>query len=349
MKKLIRSSMALAVILLMIGCESVEFRSAKMYVNENDLENAETFFLQALQTEPGNALVPYLLAKDVYVPQKRWAEMNKMFTKALEINPDAKLPQFYRVGDEVITTVGQAIEIQRQQEWSKIFNEGVEQLNRDETDKAIASFKLAIDVLPLDGKAYKALYSIYAKQGNQKKALNAIKDAPIDMDLLILKGDLAKADEDYSKAESLYLQALELSTDSKDSDKLYLRLFEVKFLMDDYPAAQDYADKISDYNGDIAYNLGALYHRMAIEKYNTAVDAYNEMISASHVANENFDHIIELFLGSKDLFKKARGYFMDAISYDPDDNESRRLAKELKKKIKIIDKTFIQELESMKQ
>ncbi len=348
MKKITGYSIVFALILFMLGCESVEFRSAKMYVNENNMEKAEEFFLKALQTEPENALVPYLLAKDIYIPQSRWAEMNQMFNKAVEINPDAKLPQFYRVNDELITTVGQAIKIHRQQEWSKIFNAGVSELDNGETDKAIATFKLAVDVLPSDGKAYKALYSIYTRLGDKENALKAIENAPVDVDLLELMGDLAKADEDYARAESFYLKALDMATESVDSDQLFLRLFEIKFLQDDYPAAEDYAAKIKDYNGDIAFNLGALYHRMAIEKYNAAVDAYNEMIKMDKPDAAKVDQVINLFSGSKELFKKARMYFQDAISYDPDDNESRRLAKDLKKKIRIIDETFIQELESMK-
>jgi len=347
MKKITGYSIGFVLILFMLGCESVEFRSAKMYVNENNMEKAEEFFLKALQTEPENALVPYLLAKDIYIPQSRWAEMNQMFNKALEINPDAKLPQFYRVNDELISTVGQAIKIQRQQEWSKIFNAGVNQLDSGEMEKAIETFKLAVDVLPSDGKAYKALYSIYMKRGDKESALKAIENAPVDVDLLELKGDLAKADKDYDTAESFYLKALDIATESADSDQLYLRLFEIKFLQDDYPAAEEYAGKISDYNGDIAFNLGALYHRMAIEKYNEAVDAYNEMIKMEQPEPAKVDQVINLFSSSKGLFKKARGYFQDALSYNPDDNESRRLAKDLKKKIRIIDDTFIQELESM--
>ena len=59
------------VLLLILACNSPEFTSGKMYVNENNLEKAEEQFKLALQVEPNNALIPYRLAVDVYAPQKR--------------------------------------------------------------------------------------------------------------------------------------------------------------------------------------------------------------------------------------------------------------------------------------
>jgi tetratricopeptide (TPR) repeat protein len=156
-----------------------------MYVNEGDLNKAEEFFIKALETEPENALVPYLLAIDVYIPQMKWAKMNDMFNRSLEINPDAKLPQFYMVDDELIRTVSQAIAIKREQEWSKIFNAGVDHMNGGDQEKAIEYFTLAMKVLPDDGQAYKALYSLYLRQGKSEEAVGVLEKAPEDFDILL--------------------------------------------------------------------------------------------------------------------------------------------------------------------
>jgi len=52
----------LAVIALIIGCSSQEFTSAKLYVQQKNLPKAEEFVRHAMDREPTNPEVPYLLA-----------------------------------------------------------------------------------------------------------------------------------------------------------------------------------------------------------------------------------------------------------------------------------------------
>lgn len=56
----------LMIVALIIGCSSQEFTSAKLYVQQKNLPKAEEFFLLAMEREPMNPEVPYLLARDVY-------------------------------------------------------------------------------------------------------------------------------------------------------------------------------------------------------------------------------------------------------------------------------------------
>ena len=334
--------------LVMIACESVEFRSAKMYVNENNLEKAEEFYLKALNTEPENALIPYLLAKDVYAPQSRWAEMATMFEKALAINPKARLPEYYMVDDELILTIEQAIPIKREQEWSKIFNAGVDKMTRGDLEASIEDFELAKRVLPTDGNAYVALYTLYLNEKQMDKALASANDgfkvAPENVKLIEVQGDIAKRDENFPLAEKHYLKAMDLVKTSDEKDQLHLKLFELYFLMDDFERARDTVDQIEKYDGDIAYNVGALYHSMAIEKYKTALEAYNSMITDSDTSPARVSSVIDAFEAAKELYVEARAHFRDAYSWNPDDNESRELVKEIREKILTIDETFIDEI-----
>ena len=51
------------------SCQSPEVTSAKVYFQQNNLEAAEEQLLIALQKEPLNPEVPFLLATGVYIPR----------------------------------------------------------------------------------------------------------------------------------------------------------------------------------------------------------------------------------------------------------------------------------------
>ncbi|MEE9464560.1 MAG: hypothetical protein V3W14_03155, partial [Candidatus Neomarinimicrobiota bacterium] len=68
-KKYLGATVAAGIIILGgMACESQEFVSAKMYIQQGDRETAEKFFLEALEVpnEAQNARIPYLLALQVY-------------------------------------------------------------------------------------------------------------------------------------------------------------------------------------------------------------------------------------------------------------------------------------------
>ncbi|HDR04260.1 MAG TPA: tetratricopeptide repeat protein [Candidatus Marinimicrobia bacterium] len=68
--------MAIALIsaLILFNCSSMEYTSAKTYVQQNDLVKAEEFFLKAIDLEPENPEIPLRLARDVYIPLDKYQE-----------------------------------------------------------------------------------------------------------------------------------------------------------------------------------------------------------------------------------------------------------------------------------
>ena len=124
MRKIIGvATLGVLIALAGLACESQEFVSAKMYVQQGDLEAAEKFFLQALEVpaEATNALIPYLLAGQVYAQQKRYQEMNEMLDEALRRNPLQKYQ-----GHMIVELVENTRQVQWQQEYQRganLFNE----------------------------------------------------------------------------------------------------------------------------------------------------------------------------------------------------------------------------------
>jgi len=99
------------------ACESPEFKSAKVYLQLGQLDDAEEQLLKSMSNEADaeNALVPFYLANDIYAPQGRFQEMAQMFDEAerrLTIK-DQNID-----GEPLIDRIMQAREIA----WSRIYN-----------------------------------------------------------------------------------------------------------------------------------------------------------------------------------------------------------------------------------
>ncbi len=76
-----------------IGCASEELTSAKLYIQQEDWDNAETYLVKALAAEPENPEIPYMLGDYIYGRKKDWGKMNEMFEKALSLGADKTILQ----------------------------------------------------------------------------------------------------------------------------------------------------------------------------------------------------------------------------------------------------------------
>ena len=143
-------------LVLFIGCASEELTSAKLYIQQQDWDNAEIYLVKALAVEPENPEIPYLLGDLIYGKKKDWSKMNEMFDKALSLGGDKVILQ----GGTVSDYVKQA----KEQHWVTIYNKGVSSFNQfrksgDGEDSqylkdAIATFTIATEVDPSNGQAY---------------------------------------------------------------------------------------------------------------------------------------------------------------------------------------------------
>jgi len=91
---------------LLIGCASESLVSAKLYIQQEDWDNAEIYLVKALNIEPENPEVPYLLGNLIYGRRQEWGKMNEMFDRALNLGEDKIILQ----GGKVIDYVTQARE-----------------------------------------------------------------------------------------------------------------------------------------------------------------------------------------------------------------------------------------------
>lgn len=108
-------------LIFMIGCASEELTSAKLYIQQQDWDNAETYLVKALAVEPENPEIPYLLGDLIYGRNKEWDKMNAMFERALSLGGDKTILQGAKVSDYV----DQA----REKHWVIIYNKGISYFN----------------------------------------------------------------------------------------------------------------------------------------------------------------------------------------------------------------------------
>ena len=174
---LIRQILCGSLILLLFACSgggsSFEFNSAKTYARiDKDLKTAEEWGLKALEMEPNNALIAYFLAVEVYRPMKKQSKVAAMYIEALKRTENLILDRPFRMGDDYINNVHDAIKIEGQKE----YNQGVELFGKNKKSKAIAKFELSTKLVPGFIQPYISLSTIAMSDQEYDKALEYIND-----------------------------------------------------------------------------------------------------------------------------------------------------------------------------
>ena len=75
-------------LLTILGCDSTDMTSAKVYLQQKNYEKAEEMLLAATDKEPMNSEPSFLLATEIYSRTKNWDKVSEFLTKSASI--DAK-------------------------------------------------------------------------------------------------------------------------------------------------------------------------------------------------------------------------------------------------------------------
>ena len=171
--------LSIYIFILLTGCTStcMEYRSATTAArSEKNLKRAEEWGLKALEapecSPANNSLAPYFLATEVYLQQKNYVKMAEMLNIAEQRNPDQPLETPFKLGDTPVQTIGEGIEAFRDQEWTKIYNNAVELIQRKKVEDAKRQIETAILIHPKKGENYSTLTALFIQEGNMGKALS---------------------------------------------------------------------------------------------------------------------------------------------------------------------------------
>lgn len=335
-------------ILVSTGCESQEFVSAKMYVQQEDLESAEDFFLQALELEmeKNNAAIPFLLARDVYLKQRKYEQMNTMLEEALSRNPAQDLEGY---------SITQQVDDLRRREWSSVYQRAAKQYNalievtggasldeqqRETLLETKALFETAVLIWPEDPSAFTSLIFCYRQlrdaEGEAAAIASALDSNPEDGTVLLLAGELAWNHNEQEEALGFYERAHEARPEDIN---ILQRLTGAYLETGDRQAALETLEQTArraPKNPDVYYNLGSVYVNIGNDALDRGQALYREAVSMEEIPHGMLTQAEAEFKEAQLAYSEAI-YFMDnTLALNPEDTTAEQAITEIQNTKKIL-------------
>jgi tetratricopeptide (TPR) repeat protein len=298
--------------LVLYNCSSMEYTSAKTYVQQNDLEKAEEFFLKAIDLEPENPEIPLRLARDVYIAQDRYKDAKIYLEKSLKVSD---------VHKEEIMQLKEFL-------FGKAFNKGRDLYNSliGETDeakvlensaKALELFILASEFKPDDPTTYSIQTTLLLRfQKDTTAALAALDKGLVhgegNVTLLTQKAlileDLGYIDE----AEAVHQKAY--ASDPIAHARPMADFLLKKGKNDEAIAIYQSALEKDPTNEDLYFNLGLAYQ--GLEMWEKALEMFQNVMASSPDNMIVIQQIGDLYMQVKD-YGSAEFYYRMLTEKEP--------------------------------
>lgn len=312
-------SLLILALVAFFGCQSQELTSAKVYVQQRDYAKAEYNFLTAMDIEPENPEIPYLLAVEIYSNKNSglmdYAKAKKYLDLTLERDPNYMPDQ---------------IKLFREQLYGVTFNTAVghynsvirnESSNADEDlKKALDNFDLAAQLRPNDPKAAVQIARIHSelKKDNATAIIyldKAIARAPKSAELKGEKARILAKDDRVDEAIEMFDQALEANPESME---IGLRYAQFLYEHDMYEkSAEIYIQLIAvdPVNKDLYFNLGLTYLRL--NDIDAAKDQFETVIALDPEDTQAIAMVGQVYFDLKDYIS-AEMYFRQLLEIEPE-------------------------------
>jgi len=309
-------------LLTILGCDSTDMTSAKVYLQQKNYEKAEEMLLAAVDKEPMNSEPSYLLATEIYSRNKNWDKVAQYLAQSASI--DGKFAE--------------KINLAREKYWIDNFNAGAKNYNaliKGEAKDAealyettVKAFLDCITLSPEKPEAYSTLAQVYLfkeefEKGKEYMILSVEKN-PKDITSLVNLGLVYFREKEYDQALIFMKRALEVDPSNLNAIKQIAFVYDAKGEKE--TAAKAYLDaiKVDPTSTDLHYNLGVLYFQQ--EKWQAAAD---EFIKVAEIAPTEVDGLFNagLAFGRMKNFKEAEKYLELAYELTP---ESLDVVHELK-------------------
>jgi len=314
--KLSRNLMVWVVGLLLLsilGCDSTDMTSAKVYLQQKNYEKAEEMLIAASEKEPMNSEPAYLLATEIYSRNKQWDKVAENLDKSGKI--DAKFAD--------------KIKLAREKYWVDNFNFGAKGYNalikgeaKDEAElysATEAAFLNCILLNPEKPEAYSTLAQVYLfkeefEKGKEYMVLSVEKN-PEDITSLVNLGLVYFREKDYDNALIYMQRAMEVDPSNINAIKQIAFVYDAKGEKETAAEAYLNAIEMDSENTDLHYNLGVLYFQQ--EKWQDAADSF---IRVTELAPTEVDALFNagLAYGRMKNHEEAEQYLFAAYELTPD-------------------------------
>ena len=311
MKRNIFRLFGIAAVLFMVfvffaGCQNTAVTSAKVYMQQNNYDKAIEQCQIAIDQNPKDAEAYFVLGK-AYGAKGMYSEMKDAFDKSLSVS-DVRAFDINALKDRY---------------WREIFNSGVSSYRRDQLDKAIEKFRLAIKIIPDSTSAYKNLGITYSQMGEDSLAvetyLEAMEIAPQDLKLKTILGALYYKNAKYEKSiEVLKKVVEEADPNSKEyADAMISMAFSYDFLGESEKAKETYLSALKKVpnNKDIVFNLGRLNFMQ--KNYEDAIENFKKVLELDPEDFESYLNIGNAYL-QLEKFEESIPFYQKAVELKPD-------------------------------
>lgn len=318
--------------LVLWGCQPKEITSAKVYIQQNDWENATKQLELAVQNYPDNPEAHYLLGR-AYGLKGRYEDMNREFDASLKIAPK----------------FAKEIEFERNKYWIENYNRGVRLFNEEDFEGAVEAFKTAITVDPSRVESYRNLAVALVRQNNLEGAVEYFKKAleiePNSVETLNNLGTVYYQMERLEDAVQTFQKVLEIDPNNAQAISTLGLAYHLMGQTDEAIKAYEKALQTNPDNADLLFNYAALLLKKgeferAAEQFQAVLksnpDDYDAVVSVADAflqvaerftkeANKleteddkaNAEEITKLRNTAKEFYKKAIPYLEKATELRP--------------------------------
>tara|TARA_B110000444_G_C18836320_1_gene596175 strand:+ start:1294 stop:2406 length:1113 start_codon:yes stop_codon:yes gene_type:complete len=323
-----------------ISCNSQEYTTAKLALQQSEWEKAEEYLLKAIEIEPENPEIPLVLGIEIYAKNKAWKEMSMMFDRAMSID---SLKNIEIRG--LFKPVTEQVDNYKQFYWAEQFNTGVEtfkKIQKDENNKsnylesAISNFKDASVINPGDSQTLITLSKCYFDLGNKNIAadyiLKAAESNPNDFNSNFSAGQiLLRCNKPKSQAVKFFKIASIIdpsnSTNLRELASVYYDLGEKEKSIEIFQnSINNEDDKII--KADLYFNLGVIHNQM--KNYKEAEKAFDE---AFYLNEEDYEAALGMASSYEGLGDK---YLKGLDGFEKNKDKAARWFRKAEKRIKDV-------------
>ena len=311
--------LVLIVAFVFFGCQSQELTSAKVYLQQKDYPKAEYNFLTALDTEPENPEIPYLLAVEIYGNKNSglldYIKAKKYMEMTIKRDPNY---------------LTEYVNSFRNQLYGNTFNAAVNSYNkviRSETEdrdadlaNALKYFDLSAQLHPKDAKAPIQIALIHSELNNDNETAlaylsKAIERAPQNSDLKAETARIMAKENRMDEAMVMFDEALE-----SDPENIAIGLRYAQFLYEQEmfeKSAEIYNNLIvlEPGNKDLYFNLGLTYLRLG--DIEASKDQFEIVVALDSEDTQAIAMIGQVYFDLKD-YTTAEMYFRQLLEIEPE-------------------------------
>ncbi|MBN2780952.1 MAG: tetratricopeptide repeat protein [Candidatus Marinimicrobia bacterium] len=311
--------LVLVAVFAFFGCQSQELTSAKVYIQQKDYAKAEFNFLTAMDVEPENPEVPYLLAVEIYANKNSgladYSKAKKYLDLTVQRDPNY-LPE--------------NVKQFRIQLYGFTFNTAVNHYNkviRNESQdrdadlaKAIENFDLAAQLQPEDPKASIQIARIYSElMNNNTKAYEAldkaIKKAPGNGDLKAEKARILAKEDRVEDALDMFDKAFDAAPENMTIGLRYAQFLYEHSLFEKSAEIYNRLIAVEPGNKDLYFNLGMSMLRLGNAE--GSKDQFETVVALDPEDTQAIALVGQVYFDLKDYIT-AEFYFRQLLEIEPE-------------------------------